>query len=77
MESDRDGFTELLRGDITSGVWGCLRYTTVNDNADPRALNSAGFQFTELDSTMVRVVLPFRQRLQARGETLGLTLTWS
>ena len=76
MENTRDGFAELISGAITEAQWRCIRYATVNDNASPTSLNAAGFHFTELDTAMTRVVLPFRQRLQARGESLGIGITY-
>jgi hypothetical protein len=54
----------------------CLRWLTVNDNDDPRVINAAGFHFSTLDSTVVRVVLPMKQRLEARGERLFVTLSY-
>ena len=52
----------------TSDSEKCNRWDTVNDNDDPRVINPAGFHFTALDSTIVRVVLAMKQRLEARGE---------
>ena len=75
-ENTRDAFTEWLSGAITEQQWRCLRYATVNDNGSATSISTAGFKFSELDSTMVRVVMPYRQRLQARGEALGLTMTY-
>ena len=46
----------------------CKRWDSVNDNDDPRLINPAGFHFSEVDSTIARVVLPMKQRLEARGE---------
>src|SRR5688500_4925376 len=48
----------------------CARWLTVNDNDDPQVINPAGFHFSALDSSVVRVVLPMRQRLGAGGERL-------
>ena len=47
----------------------------MNDNGDPNILNSAGFHFTRFDHAMDHVVLPLRQRLAARGETLTTYLS--
>lgn len=55
----------------------CPRWNTVNDNDDPRVINPAGFHFKTLDSTVVSVVLPMRQRLEARGERLFLNLNYT
>jgi O-glycosyl hydrolase len=54
----------------------CERYTTVNDNNDPRVIDPAGFHFSETDSAVVNVVLPMKQRLEARGERLFLNLNY-
>jgi hypothetical protein len=54
----------------------CERWFTVNDNDNPRVINPAGFQFSALDSTVARVVLPMKQRLEARGERLFVNLNY-
>jgi len=75
-ENPRDSFSEWLSGSITDSEWRCRRYATVNDNTNPGVIDMSRFSFGELDTAMVRVVVPFRQRLQARGEVLGLTMTY-
>lgn len=55
----------------------CKRWNTVNDNDNPRIINPAGFHFTALDSTIARVVLPMKQRLEARGERLFVNLNYT
>lgn len=76
IEHSRDGYLELLTGRITEAQWRCFRYATVNDNPDPGVRADSGFHFTELDSTMVNVVLPLRDRLAAHGRTLGVTASY-
>jgi len=76
IENPRNAFSEFIAGSITEGAWRCVRYATVNDNANPAVLDMSKFNFSELDTAMTRVVLPLRQRLQAKGETLGLTMTY-
>ncbi|HEX6314181.1 MAG TPA: hypothetical protein VFZ73_04950 [Gemmatimonadaceae bacterium] len=77
FENPRDAFKEWMSGQITQSLWACLRYNTVNDNSAATSLDASRFSFSELDTTMVRVVLPMRQKLQAvRGEQLGLTMTY-
>jgi len=39
-------------------------------------INPAGFHFSALDSSVVRVVLPMKQRLEARGERLFVNLNY-
>ena len=76
IENTRNAFTEFIAGSISESAWRCVRYATVNDNANPAVLDMSKFNFSELDTAMTRVVLPLRQRLQAKGETLGLTMTY-
>ncbi len=77
FENSRDSFKEWMSGHIPQSTWACLRYNTVNDNGSATSLDASRFSFSELDTTMVRVVLPMRQKLQAvRGEQLGLTMTY-
>ena len=76
IENTRNAFSEFFSGAITMNDWRCVRYATVNDNANPAVLDISRFNFSELDTAMSRVVLPLRQRLQAKGETLGLTITY-
>jgi hypothetical protein len=54
----------------------CAQYLAVNDNADPLVLNPNGFHFSEVDSAVRKVVLPMKQRLEARGERLFISLTY-
>ena len=56
--------------------WRCQRWETVNDNDDPNTINPAGFHFSEVDTAMTTVVMPMRQRLEARGARLFLTLNY-
>ncbi|HZQ09199.1 MAG TPA: hypothetical protein VFD70_21665, partial [Anaerolineae bacterium] len=51
-------------------------YEIINDNADPNVINPDGFHFSELDSEMENIVLPMKQRLQARGEKLLINLNY-
>jgi hypothetical protein len=59
-----------------AGGLGKLRFATVNDNDDPLEINGAGFQFVELDQTVEKVVLPLKQRLEARGERLFINVNY-
>jgi hypothetical protein len=54
----------------------CKRAATVNDNDNPRLINPAGFHFSVLDSTIARIVVPIKQRLEARGERLFVNLNY-
>lgn len=55
---------------------GCRRWLTINDNDDPHIINPAGFHYSALDSTVVKVVLPMKARLEARGERLFVNLNY-
>jgi glucose/arabinose dehydrogenase len=49
-------------------------YVSVNDNSDPNIANLAGFHFTLLDWQIEQLVLPFKQRIEARGEHLRVVV---
>ena len=57
-----------IRLDIAAGTEspGGTGYNIVNDNADPNVINPFGFNWTNLDQRIDRVVLPWRQRVLAR-----------
>lgn len=57
-------------------VWRAARYETINDNNDPNVINPAGFHFTELDDLVDRNILPWKARLEARGEKLYINLCY-
>ncbi len=59
-----------------TGHLGQLRFATVNDNNDPAEINWAGFQFDAFDQTVEQVVLPLKQRLEARGERLFININY-
>ena len=54
----------------------CGRFTTHNDNNDPFVIDPAGFQFSQLDFVMENLVLPLKQRVEARGEQLFLNANY-
>ena len=56
--------------------WRQNRYATVNDNSDPNTINWDGFNFTELDGTVEEIVLPMKQAIEARGESLFINLNY-
>lgn len=57
-------------------TWRATRYEAINDNADPFAINPAGFHWSELDDTIDLVANPLRARLADRGESLYVNLTY-
>ena len=76
MENPVDYFAQFKAGQITAAQYRVTWFSPVNDNADPNVANPAGFQWTWFDAHIDQVVNPLRQRLQARGEQLFVTLTF-
>ena len=54
----------------------CRRYEAVNDNDDPRLIDSAGFHFSELDREIADLVLPLQRAMQARGRRLIVSVNY-
>lgn len=52
------------------------RYIAVNDNDDPFVVDPNGFRWTWMDHLVRTTVLPFREAMDARGESFYLTLTF-
>lgn len=75
-ENPIDWFTLFYTGQVSPASARSRRYEIINDNADPRATNPAGFQFAMLDHDAEHVVNPLRQLLAARAERLYVTLTY-
>jgi hypothetical protein len=76
IENAVDHWTEFRAGRIDTARWRELRYSTVNDNGDPFDLRRSGFHWGRLDSTIESVVLPMKQRLEARGRRLFLNMNY-
>jgi hypothetical protein len=51
-------------------------YEKINDDSDPRQLNPAGIHFSQMDYQVEKMVLPMKQRLEARGEKLFVNLNY-
>ncbi len=51
-------------------------YNVINDNNDPNVVNPNGFHFLILDWQIDHLVLPMKQRVEARGEKLYVLLTY-
>jgi hypothetical protein len=75
-ENPVDNYTEFQEGRLTNQEWRCKRYTTINDNSDPNVIAPGGFYWTEMDKKVEKLVLPMKQRLEAQGESLVLSLTY-
>jgi hypothetical protein len=75
-ENPNDYFADLLAGVITLPQYRMTAYTIINDNADPNVIEPSGFQFGAIDYIVEYIVLPMRQRLAARGESLYVNLNY-
>ncbi len=75
-ENDVDWWMQYQTGAIDQDTWRAHRYSTVNDNDDSAGIEPSGFQFSELDDHVDRVVEPLRQRAAARGEHLWVNLCY-
>ncbi len=51
-------------------------YEKINDNADPLTLNPAGIHFSDLDWHVENIVLPAKQKIEARGRRFRLNLAY-
>lgn len=76
VENAQDYWSQFMSGQINYTTWRCVRYSTVNDNNDPFVINGAGYQFSELDHHFDNVVLPIKQRVEARGEKLHINVEY-
>lgn len=75
-ENPVDYFAQWRAGQITISQYSAKVYEIINDNSNPNVINPNGFKWSQLDSTIDTIVLPMRQRLQARGETLWLSINY-
>lgn len=72
-ENPVDPFPGFRAGQMTFDQWKANWFRVVNDNNDPMVINPAGFNWGYLDYVIEQVVLPLKQRWQAKG----LDLWWS
>lgn len=75
-ENTTDYYGQFRAGTITNAAYNAQRYAWVNDNGDPLSANAAGFQWTKMDEAMTQVVVPLRNRLLARGDSLYLSMNY-
>jgi O-glycosyl hydrolase len=75
-ENPKDFFTVFDSKQISEDEFRAHYYEVINDNDDPFLINPRGFHFSELDSTIERIVLPMRKLLAERGESLFLNLNY-
>jgi O-glycosyl hydrolase len=73
---NQDYYAQYKAGTLPYQEWRCRRYSTSNDNNDPNVLNMAGFHFSDMDERIGKLVIPLRQKLQAKGEQLYIALNY-
>lgn len=76
IENPNDYFTQWRNGVITESQYRALAYEIVNDNSDPGSINPNGFKWAFVEHSIENVVLPLRQRLLARGESLWVNANY-
>lgn len=76
VENPFDYFAQWQTKQITESQFNSKRHEVINDNNDPFDINPKGFQFSEIDSTIEKVVLPIKKLLAQRGEALYLNLNF-
>jgi len=76
VENSTDAWSDYQTGKIDYQTWRSRRYATVNDNADPRTIDPAGFHFSEMDNTIERIVNPLREVLAAKGAKLIVNVNY-
>lgn len=75
-ENPVDYFTPFFEGRISRQEWKTHWFEIINDNADPLVIDPAGFHFAQMDRTIDEVVIPVKQRLEAKGEKLYVNLNY-
>lgn len=75
-ENPVDYFAQWRAGQITESQYSAKRYEIINDNADPNQISPNGFKWSQLNSSIDAIVVPMRQRLQARGESLWVNVNY-
>jgi hypothetical protein len=76
IENSTDYFQQYLGGQVTRGTWIGKRNEVINDNGDANSINPTGFKWTSLDFQIDNVVVPLKQRLDARGERLWVNVRY-
>jgi glucose/arabinose dehydrogenase len=77
METTSNCESDYLNGLINeAGFIQTCNYTATNDNADPFVINPNGFRYTLLDWQIDKILLPMKQRVEARGEKLRVVIRW-
>jgi hypothetical protein len=76
VENPVDYFAQWQAGQITESQYNSKRYEIINDNSSSTSINPNGFKWSSFDNTINNLVIPMRQRLQARGETLWVNVNY-
>jgi hypothetical protein len=76
-ENPTDRWPQKASGQLTFDQWKVYWFQVVNDNADPMVINPAGFNWGYLDYTVEELIIPLKQRLQAKGEDLWFNLSYT
>ncbi len=77
LENSQDWFARYVSGEITRAEWRTHWNESINDDANPFSIDPDGFHWSRLDHNLDAVVVPLRQRLQARGESLYVNLCYA
>ncbi len=75
-ENSNDNWSAYQAGTIDYQTWRSRRYATINDDADPQAINPSGFHFSEMDNAIDRVVNPLRKEMEANGDRLCVNVNY-
>jgi len=76
LENPTDHFSEHYQGKTSYRDYANFRYEKINDNADPKSVNPAGFQLSKFDHRMKSMVLPLKRALDRRGEKLFINVCY-
>lgn len=77
FENPVDYWPQKASGQLTFDQWKTHWFQVVNDNADPFTINPAGFNWGYLDYVIEQLIIPLKQRLQARGDDLWFNLSYT
>jgi uncharacterized protein (TIGR03437 family) len=75
-ENPVDYFPHYINGQIGFRDFKTHWYEIINDNDNPFVINPGGFQFADLDFKIESLIIPLKQRLEARGERLYVNLNY-
>ncbi len=74
VENPIDYWTQFVNGQLSYTANRDHYYEKFNDNSNPAIANAAGFQWPSFDYYIENFVLPMRNRMAARNETLSINL---